>query len=156
MPAVDAVQERPRPRYSAWAPLPIAALVAAAALVSLLDPAGIHAIDATGPVGVGRAWFELLVVAPALGAAGVFALRGSRRARLVAGALLLHAASVSATLAIAMDGGALFLVECAVLGASAFALIDLHAALRDDRAWSWFDERAPLRAAAVALLAVAG
>jgi hypothetical protein len=157
VPAVDAVHDRPRPRFFAWAPFPIAGLMVIASLVALIAPS-IYAREtpAWAAQGIGQNWVSLLVVAPGLCVSGALALRGSRRARLVAGALLLYAAYVSAVFAVGMHFNGLFLVHCAVLAGATFALIDLFAALQDDRAWLWFDDRAPLRASAVALLGLAG
>jgi hypothetical protein len=157
VPAVDAAHERARPRFSTWAPFPIAGLIAVAALIGLFAPS-IFARETEARLAqrVAQDWVDLVLVAPGLCVAGALAYRGSLRARLVVGALLLYAAYVFAVFAVAMHTNALFLVHCAVLGAATYALIDLGASLQDGRAWLWFADRSLLRANAIALLAAAG
>jgi hypothetical protein len=146
----------PRRRISTWAPFPIAALLACAALVGIVDPA-IYARETPSwaAQGQGQDWIDALVCAPALLACGWFAWLGSRRARVLVAGLLLYTAYSAAIYAVAMHFTALFLVYCAVLGGSVFALVDLVAALRADAPYTWYGERAPLRTVAITLLAIA-
>ena len=135
VPSVDAVHDRPRRRFGDLAPFPIAALGAGTAVSGML-------------------WIDLAVAA-GLCAAGAVSLRGSRRARIVVAGLLLYLGYASAVRAVAMPFDALFLAQCATLGASAFALVDLGHALYEDRAWAWFDDRSPHRIGGAMLIASA-
>jgi hypothetical protein len=146
-----------RIRVSAWAPFPIAILVALAAAVGIANPA-IYARETASwaAQGTGQDWINLVVCVPALLVAGAIGLRGARHARVVVGGLLLYVAYSFVIYAFSMHFTALFLVYCAVLGSSTFALVDLVMALRAEDGGSWYDERAPLRLTAVTLLAIAG
>jgi hypothetical protein len=142
VPSVDAVHDRPRRRFSDVAPFPIAVLAVAASIIRSRGIAGMLWVD--------------VVAAAGLCVANALALRGSRRGRIVVASLLLYLGYAFAIHAVATPFGAMFLVHCATLGASAFALVDLGSALNDERAWTWFDERAPHRITAVMLIACSG
>ena len=146
----------PRLRFSAWAPFPIAVLVAVAAGVAIASPA-IYARETASwaAQGTGQDWINLLVCAPALLAAGARALGGSRRARIVVGGLLVYTAYSFVIYAFAMHFTPLFLVYCGLLGGSAFALGDLVAALRPDDPGAWYRPHAPIRTAGGTLIGVA-
>jgi hypothetical protein len=146
-----------RLRFSAWAPFPIAILVAVAATVGIANPA-IYARETASwaAQGTGQDWINLVVCAPALLVAGAAALRGSRRARAVVGGLLLYTAYSFVIYAFAMHFTTLFLVYCTLLGSSTFALVDLVIALREEAPATWYKERAPLRLTAATLMAIAG
>lgn len=144
-----------RLRFSAWAPFPVALLVAVTGFVGITDPA-IYARETASwaTQGAGQDWVNLTVCAPALLVAAVLARRGSRSARVIAGGLLLYAAYSFAIYAFAMHFTVLFPVHCAVLGGASFALVDLLSAARAEPA-GWYDERAPIRSAAATLIGVA-
>src|SRR4051812_44189838 len=146
----------PAMRFSRWAPFPIAVLVVVAAMAGIFSPA-IYARETASwaAQGVGQDWVDLVIAGPALAIAGLVALGGDRRARLVVGGLLLYTAYSFAIYAVAVHFNALFLVYCAVLGGSTFALIDLIAALRVDAPGTWFAGRAPIHLAGRTLYAIA-
>lgn len=143
-------------RFSRWAPLPIAVLVATASLAGILDPA-IYARETASwaAQGIGQDWIDLVVVAPALAIAGLFALRGNRRAQLIVGGLSLYVTYAFAIYAFAVHFNALFLVYCATLGCAGFALVDLVAGLRGEPG-RWLGKRAPIRLTGRTLYAIAG
>ena len=143
-------------RFSAWAPFPIAILVAVAAGVAIVNPA-IYARETASwsAQGTGQDWVNLLVCAPALLAAGAMALGGSRRARVVVAGLLLYTAYSFVIYAFAMHFTALFPAYCCLLGSSTFALVDLVVALGADDAGAWYRAQAPIRLAAGTLIGVA-
>lgn len=157
MVSLDPARSLAHLRFSAWAPFPIAILVAVAAATGIANPA-IYARETASwaAQGTGQDWINLVVCAPALLAAGAVALRGSRRARVIVGGLLLYTAYSFVIYAFAMHFTMLFLVYCTILGSSTFALIDLVAALRAGDGESWYDERAPVRLTAATLMGIAG
>ncbi|HEY6174583.1 MAG TPA: hypothetical protein VIX73_09080 [Kofleriaceae bacterium] len=157
MVVLDQAHSESRIRFSAWAPFPIAILVAVAATMGIANPA-IYARETPSwaAQGTGQDWINLVVCAPALLAAGALALRGSRQARVIVGGLLLYTAYSFVIYAFAMHFTTLFLVYCTVLGSSTFALVDLVIALRAEDGDSWYDERAPIRITAATLIGIAG
>jgi hypothetical protein len=144
-------------RFSAWAPFPIAFLVAVAAALGIANPA-IYARETASwaAQGTGQDWINLVVCAPALLIVGAVALRGSRRARVIVGGLLLYTAYSFVIYAFAMHFTTLFLVYCTLLGSSTFALVDLISALRGEDRGPWYDGRAPIRITAATLIGIAG
>ena len=146
-----------RLRFHAWAPFPIAILVAIAALSGIANRA-IYARETVSwaAQGTGQDWINLVVCAPALLIAGVAAGRGSRHARLVAGGLLLYAVYSFAIYAFAMHFTTLFLIYCTLLGSSTFALVDLLITLRAEDPDSWYDKGAPIRVVSATLISIAG
>jgi len=139
-------------RFAARAGFVVAALVAITALGGILVPAT-YAQETTywGIQGLGQDWVDLVLVVPVLVATAAFALRGSRIAALLLGGAVLYAAYSYAIYAFAMHLNWLFLLYCATLGISVFALVDLVARFdavpRGDL---------PVRAAAGMLFAIAG
>jgi len=150
------VDRRSRARVSDWAPFPIAILVAIAGLAGIFDPA-IYARETASwaAQGIGQDWVNVLVAAPLLLAIGGVAFRGSRKARVLLGGALLYTSYSFVIYALAVHFNALFLIYCAVLGLSTFALVDLVTVLRADDPPSWYDDRAPIKTAAGTLLAIA-
>lgn len=142
-----------RMRFSTWAAFPIAALVAVCTIAGIRAPA-IYARETVSwaTQGVGQDWVSLLVAVPALVVAGALAARGSRRAQLILGGVLLYTAYSYAIYAFAVHFNPLFLVYCAVLGLSVFALIGLVAALSAEADGAG----APQRLAVGTLFALAG
>lgn len=136
----------PRVRFAATAALTAAALVAIAALTGLVAPATYARETAIWRAeAISQDWANLFVDVPWLVASALFALRGSRRARLLLAGGLVYTAYTYATYAFAVRFNALFLIYCGALGTSAYALRALSADLRD--AASWFSPRAPVRLA---------
>ncbi len=150
------VDRRLRGCVSKWAPFPIAILVAIAGLVGIFDPA-IYARETASwaAQGIGQDWVNVLVAAPLLLAIGGIAWSGSRTARVLLGGALLYTSYSFVIYALAVHFNALFLIYCAVLGLSTFALVDLVTVLRADDMPSWYDDRAPRKTVAGMLLAIA-
>jgi hypothetical protein len=150
-------RSRSRLRFSAWAPFPIAILVAVAAATGIASPAiYVRETASWAAQGTGQDWINLVACAPALLAAGAAALRGSRCARVIVAGLLLYVAYSFVIYAFAMHFTTLFLVYCTILGSSTFAFVDLVIALRAEDGESWYDERAPIRITALTLMGIAG
>jgi len=139
-------------RFAARAALPIALLVAVASLGGIVAPA-VYARETASwaAQGIGQDWVNLVVAVPVLVVSALATLRGDRGAPYVLGGALLYTAYSYVIYAVAVHFNALFLVYCAVLGLSMFALIDViaHAAPPDAA-------RVPRRATAGVLLGVAG
>ncbi|CAN5585796.1 hypothetical protein BH11MYX1_BH11MYX1_47970 [soil metagenome] len=154
---LEVTRGRQRLRFSAWAPFPIAVLAAIAGVTAICDRA-IYARETASwaAQGIGQDWINATVYAPVLFVTGVFAIRGSRTARLLVGGLLLYMSYSFAIYAVAVHFNALFLVYCAVFGASTFALIDLVSSLRAEHPERWYDARAPIRTVAGTLFGIAG
>jgi len=150
------VDRRSHARISDWAPFPIAIMVAIAGLAGIFDPA-IYARETASwaAQGIGQDWVNVLIAAPLLLATGGVAFRGSRKARVLLGGALLYTSYSFVIYALAVHFNALFLIYCAVLGLSTFALVDLVTVLRADDPPSWYDDRAPIATAAGTLLAIA-
>jgi len=144
-------------RTARWLPFPVAVLVMVAAAGGLFVPAiyGRETASWTAQ-GLGQDVVDLVLAGPALAIAAAFALAGGRRARIVTTGLLLYTTYSFAIYAFAVHFNALFLVYCAVLGGSTFALVASLRALAADSPASWFAPGAPLRAASVTLYAIAG
>jgi hypothetical protein len=106
------------------APPAIAALIALASLVGLLD-ARTYARETPGwaAQGIGQDWFDLLVLAPALIAAWVWMRRDRRHGGLILAGALACAVYTFAIYTFSVHFNALFLVYCAVFGLSFFALV---------------------------------
>ena len=156
MQAPDRGCEPSRRRFSTWAPFPIAILIAAAAIMGIVDPR-IYARETASwaAQGIGQDWINAIICAPALLASGAAALRGSRRARVLVGGLLLYTAYSFAIYAIAMHFHQLFLVYCSLLGGSTFALIDLVVAQSQEGTPPWRGGRTLTWITAVTLFGVA-
>ena len=124
--------------FDAWVSLPLAALVAWSALGGIFLPSTYARETASWAAqGAGQDWVNLLVVAPALSIGGVRALRGSLRARLVVGGALLYTVYSFLLYAFEVHFNPLFLVYCATLGLSFYALLAQLVRLlhEDGRAW---------------------
>ncbi|MFT3696835.1 MAG: hypothetical protein QM831_27080 [Kofleriaceae bacterium] len=106
--------------------IPIAALLAIAALTSLVD-SSIYAHETHAWAAQGRAqdWVNLFLVVPALLVVAQLASRGSDRALYVLAGAYAYVAYSYVVYAMAVHFNALFLVYCALVGLPAFALIEL-------------------------------
>jgi hypothetical protein len=142
------VNESRRFHWPALLALPLAALFAAASLGNILLP---DAYAREAPLwaaqGLGQDWVDLLLVAPALGAAGLLARRGSRGAALVLGGLLAYTAYSLVLYAFAVHFNRLFLVYALGLGLSFYALVALVSSFGREDVASWFSPRSPARSA---------
>jgi hypothetical protein len=153
--SIDIGAVPPRLRGVAIASLIIAGLIAFASLGGIIS---------TGPYaretwlwrtqGIGQDWANLTVAVPWLVSTAVLVYRGARRARLLLGGGLLYAAYAYATYAFAVHFNTLFLVYCAILGASTYVFAGLASELGDVR--RWFAPDAPARLAAGFEMACAG
>lgn len=134
----------------------LASLVALTALGGILLPSTYARETATWAAqGVGQDWVNLLVAVPWMALSGVGAARGSRRALLLLGGGLVYLVYGFLAYAFAVHFNALFLLYCAVLGLSFFALASLGGILHDSDVPSWFAaERIPVRLAGVTQLVV--
>jgi hypothetical protein len=127
----------------------IAALLVVSSLGGLVLPSTYAADTATWAAqAVAQDWINLLVIAPLLVRAGMLAREGSRAWLLILGGLLAYAVYNFLLYAFAVHFNGFFLVYCAVLGLSSFALATLAgSALREDTG-AWFRDGAPVRLAA--------
>jgi hypothetical protein len=134
----------------------LASLLALTALGGILLPSTYARETATWAAqGVGQDWVNLLLVVPWIALSGVWAARGSRRALLLLGAGLVYLVYGFLAYAFAVHFNALFLLYCAVLGLSFFALASLGGILHDSAVPSWFvAERVPVRLAGVTQLVI--
>lgn len=133
-----------RNRFAAIASLVVAVLVAFASIAGIASPA-IYARETASwrLQGIAQDWANLFLAVPWMIASAVLVLRGSRRARLVLAGSLAYTGYAYAIYAFAVHFNALFLVYCAALGLSLYALAATVLELDDVR--SWFDERVPHR-----------
>jgi hypothetical protein len=134
----------------------LSVLLALAALGGILLPST-YARETTtwAAQGIGQDWVNLLVVVPWMALSGLWAARGSRRAVLLLGGGLVYLVYGFLAYAFAVHFNALFLLYCAVLGLSFYALASLGGVLHDSTVSSWFTaERIPWRLAGVTQLVV--
>lgn len=114
------------PRAPAWLPLAafvLAAIFAVASLGGIFVPSTYARETASWRAqGIGQDWFDLVFLIPVLLAAGVRVRNGSRAARIVLGGAFLYSAYSFTLYAFDVHFNALFLVYCAGLGLSVFAL----------------------------------
>ena len=128
----------------------LALLVAIASLTGIVSPLIYARESATWAAqGMGQDWVNLLVVAPWL---AITASRGSHRAKLLHAGGLVYTAYSFTLYAFAVHFNALFLVYCAILGVSVFALVGLGHALAGHIDASHVIERAPRKSAGALLL----
>ena len=143
--------------FDAWVSLPLAALVAWSALGGIFLPSTYARETASWAAqGEGQDWVNLLVVAPTLAIGGVRALRGSLRARLVVGGALIYTVYSFLLYAFEVHFNPLFLVYCATLGLSFYALLAQLVQLLHEDGRGWYRGAVPARVTGVFLLTVAG
>lgn len=145
-----------RRSFDAWVSLPLAALVGWAALGGLLLPSTYARETASWAAqGMGQDWVDLFLVVPTLAIAGVKALRGSVRARLVLGGTLVYTLYSFLLYAFEVHFNPLFLVYCAALGLSFYALLALLFRLLREDARRWYRGPVPARVTGIFLLIIA-
>lgn len=148
-----------RIRFASTAGLVTAILLAGLSLGGLIWPAAYAGETAAWRAqAIAQDWFDLVVAAPALAVASLWSRqgpRGSVHARLVQAGLLLYTLYVAAIYAFAIHLNALFLVYCAVLGLSTFALFAL-APLRGEATRQRYAAHLPARLAGGFLVGVGG
>lgn len=150
------MSSRRRP-FDAWVSLPLAALVAWSALGGLLLPSTYARETASWAAqGAGQDWVNLLLIAPTLAIGGLRALLGSLRARLLVGGALVYTVYSFLLYAFEVHFNPLFLVYCATLGLSFYALLALLLRLLREDARAWYRGPVPARLTGVVLLVVAG
>jgi hypothetical protein len=146
-------------RFASAAGLVTAILLAALSLGGLMGSAAYAGETAAWRAqAIAQDWFDLAVASPALAVASLWSRyrpRGSVHARLVQAGLLLYALYVAAIYAFAIHLNALFLVYCAVLGLSTFALFAL-ASLRGEVTRRRYAAHLPARLAGGFLVGVGG
>jgi len=142
--------------FDAWVSLPLAALVACSALGGIFLPSTYARETASWAAqGTGQDWVILLLVAPALAIAGVLALRGSLRARLVLGGAFAYTLYSFLLYTFEVHFNSLFLVYCASLGLSFYGLLALLLSLLQGDARTWVRDAVPARVTGVFLLVLA-
>ncbi len=135
---------------------PLAALAALTSIAGIALPSTYaRETAAWAAQAIGGDWVNLFVFAPALVVTAVFTLKGSRISALLLGGVLLYAAYTFVLFAFAVHFNRLFLVYCAELGLTFYALAGLLSDLRDLDVRSWFSDRAPVRLSGGLLVAIA-
>ena len=141
-------------RLPILAAFPLALLVAVVSLAGILAPATYARETANWAAqAIGQDWVDLLLAVPWLATTGVLALRGSRGAILLLAGGFFFMLYTFAIYGFAVHFNRLFLVYCAGLGLSFFALSGMAVRLlREDMA-RWFAEPIPVRTIGVLLIA---
>jgi hypothetical protein len=103
---------------------------------------------------IGQDWVDLLFGAPWLVMTAVGALRRSRPARILLAGGLLYTVYELLIYAFAVHFNVLFLVYCATLGLSLFALLGVGLVLAREDVRGWFEDSVPVRVPGVFLIAV--
>lgn len=140
-------------RWAYWLSFPLAVLLAVSSLAGLLVPS-IYAKETqlVGTLNAGGDAFNLIVAVPVLIAGALLALRGSPRALLVWTSALVYLLYDYIYYALSLHFNAMFLVYCAILGLSFYALMGSLPTLPIQEVAQRFGPRAPVRTTAVVLL----
>ncbi len=142
--------------FDAWVSLPLAALVAWSALGGIFLPSTYARETASWAAqGTGQDWVNLLLVAPTLAFGAVRALRGSVRARLLLGGALVYTVYSYLLYAFEVHFNPLFLVYCATLGLSFYALLSLLLWLLRQDVRAWYGGPVPSRVTGLFLVVIA-
>jgi len=140
----------PRRRRTAAviAAFPLAVLVTIASLGGILIPSlYVRESASWAAQAVGQDWMDLLLAVPWLAVTGVLALRGSSRGLSLLAGGLLYTVYTFVIYALGMHFNAMFLVYCAALGVSFFALCGLALSLFEDDSTTWHAAKVPTRTA---------
>ena len=116
-------------RIATTSAAPLAVLVAVVSLGGLLSPAYARETPAWTAQAIGQDWFDLLVVVPWIALCGVKARQGSYRWSVLLAGAYAYTTYEMLIYAFAVHFNALFLLYCATLGLSGFALAGLVLAL---------------------------
>ncbi len=138
--------ESAKPRFVLAFTFPTAALVALASGLGIFW-AGTYARETAyyAAQGVGQDAVNLIVVLPALLISALLAARGSRLSFQVWGGVVFYCVYSYVIYTFGMHFGPLFLVYCAILGFSVYALI-YYFRVCGTRAADWYDEKIPAKA----------
>ncbi len=126
-----------------------------ASLVGVLHP-GVYARETENwaAQAVGQDWVDLLFGVPWIVISAWGSRRGSRHARILLAGGLLYATYEFLIYAFAVHFNALFLVYCASLGLSLFALFGAGRSLAREDVKSWFEDRVPVRTPGIFLVTI--
>jgi hypothetical protein len=128
----------------------VALLVAAASFAGIVLPSTYAAETASWAAqAIGQDWVNLLLVVPCLIVASARAARGSQRWKLILGGALVYGLYAYAIYAFAVHFNRLFLIYCAILGLSFFALAELAGELQRQDPRDWYEPRVPARLAGI-------
>jgi hypothetical protein len=112
-------------RFAIIAAWPVALLLAGLSLGGLLSSAYAREMPAWTAQAIGQDWFDLLIAAPWIAICGVGARTGSYRWSVLLAGAYAYTVYEMFIYAFAIHFNALFLVYCATLGLSGFALVTL-------------------------------
>jgi hypothetical protein len=142
--------------FSVRASFPLAALLALVSLAGVLLPS-VYARETPSwtAQGVGQDWVDLVVVAPTLLFAGLYARRGSRVARLLLGGLYVYTLYSFVIYSLGMHFNQLFFLYCAVFGLSFFATAATGIELAREDVRGWYPVRAPFKLSGILLIVLA-
>lgn len=137
-----------RYRFPAILSLPLALLLAAAAIGGIFVPA-VYAREHPfwAAQGLGQDWVDLVLVSPMLAALSYLTLKQSRIGALLLAGTLAYVLYSMVLYAFFMHFGPLFLVYAAALGLAFYATTGMICALRADDVRAWFEPSVPVRAA---------
>lgn len=137
------------------AAFPLAVLMTVASLGGLLIPSLYVRESANWAAqAIGQDWMDLLLAVPWLAVTGVLALRGSPRGLLLLAGGLLYAVYTFVIYALGMHFNAMFLVYCAALGVSFFALGGVALSVLDEESTTRHPAKVPARTAGYFLVAI--
>lgn len=137
------------------AAFPLAVLVTVASLGGILIPSLYVRESANWAAqAVGQDWMDLLLAVPWLAVTGVLALRGSPRGLSLLAGGLLYTVYTFVIYALGMHFNAMFLVYCAALGGSFFALSGIASSLLGEESTTRHAAKAPTRTAGYFLIAI--
>lgn len=147
--------ERTPARLAVAAAFPLALLLAIASLVGIVHPTTyVRETENWAAQAVGQDWVDLLFGVPWLAISAWASLRGSRRARILLAGGLLYTVYELVIYAFAVHFNALFLVYCASLGLSLFALLGVGGSLAQEDVRSWFEDTVPVRTPGIFLVTI--
>lgn len=143
------------PRWLVAGTSALAVLVAIAALGGIYEPS-VYAKETASwaAQGLGQDVVNLLVVVPLLLGCAFGIARGSRSALLVLAGALIYTLYSFVLYAFAMHFNVLFLVYCAVIGTSFYALVDIASFLRGQNAQTWIPISRHRRAIGLVLVGI--
>lgn len=135
----------PRP-FAIYGSLAVAVLFGATSLAGLLIPSLYsRETDNWAVQAIAQDWFDLVIAAPCIFVAAIWAGRGSLRGKLVLGGALLYAVYTLLVYALAIHLNVLFLFYCATLGLALYSLIALALSVSPANVRAAFEQGAPRR-----------